>query len=430
MKNAFKEMLRYPSAIIGLATVLCLVALAVYAMIAIPYNEAISQWRGGEDVWYQNPKLAPPFWFNYFTQQKQPISFVINEKTGDLQKTTDAGNVTLTYAFEFSADAPPQELALYFATTFKEKQPFVSISLFRPDGIEIHIADFGVDAKQTYRFSQNENLGDNPIRDLFMDAGKPVKGVYKLVIKGQTFEEASDINAEFVLHGGVYGWAGTDHQRRDLMLPMLWGAPIALAFGLIASLGVSILTMIIAATGAWYGGWVDALIQRITEVNIILPFLSILVMIGTFYSSSIWTILGATVLLSIFGGGIKGYRSIFIQLKEATYIEAARAYGASSWRIIFVYMIPRMIPLLIPGLVSSVPSFVFLEATLAVLGLGDPILPTWGKIIHDAEINGALYKGYYYWIMEPAVLLMATGLGFAMLGFALDRIFNPRLRDL
>jgi peptide/nickel transport system permease protein len=211
---------------------------------------------------------------------------------------------------------------------------------------------------------------------------------------------------------------------------MLWGAPVALAFGLIASLGTSVLTMVIAALGAWYGGWVDELIQRITEVNLVLPFFSILIMVGTFYSRSTWTILGVTVLLSIFTGGIKAYRSIFMQVKESTYIEAARAYGTNSWRIIFVYMIPRMIPLLIPGLVSSVPAFVFLEATLAVLGLGDPVLPTWGRLIHDAESNGALYKGLYYWIMEPAVLLMVSGLGFAMLGFALDRIFNPKLRDL
>jgi peptide/nickel transport system permease protein len=89
-----------------------------------------------------------------------------------------------------------------------------------------------------------------------------------------------------------------------------------------------------------------------------------------------------------------------------------------------------MIPLLIPALVSAVPAFVFLEASLAVLGLGDPVLPTWGKIINDAYVNDALYKGQYYWIVEPAVFLMITGLGFAMLGFALDRIFNPRLRDL
>jgi peptide/nickel transport system permease protein len=162
----------------------------------------------------------------------------------------------------------------------------------------------------------------------------------------------------------------------------------------------------------------------------VLPFLSILIMVGTFYSRSIWVILGVTVLLSIFTAQIKSYRAIFMQVKESPYIEAARAYGASDRRIIFQYMIPRMIPLLIPGLVSAVPAYVFLEASLAVLGLGDPVLPTWGKVINDAEMNGALYKGYYYWIVEPAVLLMITGFGFAMLGFALDRVFNPRLRDI
>ena len=213
------------------------------------------------------------------------------------------------------------------------------------------------------------------------------------------------------------------------MLPLLWGTPVALAFGLIASVGTSILTMVIAAIGAWYAGWLDELIQRITEINLVLPFFAILIMIGTFYSRSIWVILGATILLSIFTGSIKAYRATFLQVKESMYIEAARAYGASGSRIIFVYLIPRMIPLLIPTLVQSIPAFVFLEASLAVIGLGDPVLPTWGKIIQDANSNGALYKGYYYWVLEPAVLLMITGLGFAVLGFALDRVFNPKLRD-
>jgi peptide/nickel transport system permease protein len=65
-----------------------------------------------------------------------------------------------------------------------------------------------------------------------------------------------------------------------------------------------------------------------------------------------------------------------------------------------------------------------------VLGLGDPVLPTWGKLIDDARANGALYNGLYYWILEPGALLMIAGLAFAMVGFALDRIFNPRLREV
>lgn len=441
-RNSFQKLLQYPSAIAGLFVVLVLVAVAIYTMITIPYSEAIRLWRGGEDVWYQNPRFAPPAWINYFSSKKHSESFTVNTMDGKISKTITPGNggtatIEMNYPFEYSYDDFPQEMLFYFTSTFKEKQPFVSIELLTPDDRTIRIANFAIGNEYTYRFSQDEKLlaklrAEDVIPALFSLPGEttPLKGKYQVHIIATTFEPNSDINMEFVFHGQVFGIAGTDHARRDLTLPLLWGVPVALAFGLIASVGTSILTMIIAAIGAWYAGWVDELIQRITEVNLVLPFLAILIMIGTFYSRSIWVILGATILLSIFTGAIKGYRAIFMQVKESMYIEAARAYGASSPRIIFLYLIPRMIPLLIPSLVQSIPAFVFLEASLAVIGLGDPVLPTWGKIIQDAQSNGALYKGYYYWVLEPAVLLMITGLGFAVLGFALDRIFNPRLRDV
>jgi peptide/nickel transport system permease protein len=444
LKKTLKEMLRYPSAIIGLTVVFLLIAAAIYVIIAIPYKTAIALWRGGEAVWYQNPRFAPPEWMNYFTKLKAPVSFVINDTTGGLEKVSTPGGdpetstTTLTYTFDFTADRFPQEMILYFRAEYVAKQPFVSISLLTPDERTIQIGSFGVSHDLTYRLSQDEKLKlrlgrQEPMIGMFSlldenGVAQPVRGTYKLVVEATNFEADADINAEFVFHGQVFGLAGTDHQRRDLMLPLQWGIPIALAFGLIAALGTSVLTMIIAAIGAWYGGWIDSAIQRITEVNMVLPFLSILIMVGTFYSRSLWVILSVTILLSIFTGSIKSYRAIFMQVKESSYIEAARAYGASNARIIYLYLIPRMIPMLIPGLVSSIPSFVFLEASLAVLGLGDPVLPTWGKIINEAWANGALYKGLYYWIVEPAVLLMITGLGFAMLGYSLDRIFNPRLR--
>ncbi|MGB9640240.1 MAG: ABC transporter permease [Anaerolineales bacterium] len=444
IKTSFKQILQYPSAIVGIFVILILVVVAIYTMITIPYQEAIRQWRGGEEVWYQNPKYAPPAWYNLFSKKKQPISFAVSSANGQMEKAVNhpgggVSTIDITYTFDYSYDDFPQELILYFKSSYETKQPFVSIQWITPDNRTIKVANFGVSHQLTYRFAQDEKLtrklnGQNPIIGLFRDPNQttpqPLKGKYQLVINGAAFEDNSDLDAEFVLHGKLFGLAGTDNKRRDLVLPLLWGTPIALAFGLLASLGTLVLTMIFAAIGTWYGGWVDALIQRITEINLVLPFLSILIMVGTFYSRSIWVILGATILLSIFTGSIKSYRAIFLQVKESGYIEAARAYGASNTRIIFNYLIPRMIPLLIPGLVSSIPSFVFLEASLAILGLGDPVLPTWGKIINDADVDGALYKGYYYWVLEPAVLLMMTGLGFAMLGYALDRVFNPRLREL
>jgi len=442
LKKSLQEILRYPSAIIGGVFILVLIGVAIYAVIAIPYQKAIDLWRGGEVVWYRNPKNVPPAWYNWFSIKKQPVSFFINSTQGNYKKvvvpgTNNTTQITLTYSFDYQYDGFPQEMSLYFTTKFASKQPYVTVNWLAPDGRNIRIDNLGVSRSQTFRFSQNQNLlaqmgGTNPMEGLFTytDPQKPVKGVYQVVVDGTTFEQGSDIDAEFVLYGKVYGIAGTDHMRRDLTVALLWGVPIALIFGLVASMGTSVLTLIIAAFGAWYQGWLDELIQRITGINLVLPFLSILIMIGTFYSRSIWTILGATIALSIFTGSILSYRAIFLQVRESMYIEAARAYGASDMRIIFQYLIPRMIPLLLPALVSAVPSFVFLEATLAVLGLGDPVLPTWGKIIDDAWVNGALYKGYYYWILEPAVLLMITGFAFALLGFALDRVFNPRLRGM
>ena len=442
LRSSLSKLFQYPSAVAGIFVVLALIVVAAYAMITIPYSEAIRLWRGGEEVWYQNPRFAAPAWINYFSNQKYSESFAVNTTDGQVTKTVTPGSegvstIDMSYEFDYSYDVYPQELILYLKAAYNEKQPFVSVELLTPDNRTIRIGNFSVGNEFTYRFSQDEKLRtklrtEEVIPALFSlpDSNQPLKGKYTLIIQGTTFEPDSDLSVEFVSHGQVFGWAGTDHARRDLVLPLLWGVPVALAFGLIASMGTSILTMIIAAIGAWYTGWVDELIQRITEVNLVLPFYALLIMIGTFYSRSIWVILGATIILSIFTGSIKAYRAIFIQVKESMYIEAAKAYGASSPRIIFLYLIPRMIPLLIPSLVQSVPAFVFLEASLAVIGLGDPVLPTWGKIIQDANSNGALYKGYYYWVLEPAMLLMITGLAFAFLGFALDRVFNPKLRDV
>jgi peptide/nickel transport system permease protein len=444
IRKAASDLLQYPSAVIGLVIIVILVIAAIVTLIALPYKEAIRLWRGGEDVWYNLPKNVPPAWTNIFRREKLPNTIILNSAEGDTTETTEttsSGNQKriLTYTFDYNYDTFPKALTLFMTGTYQEKPPFASLSWETPDGRTIRLTDLAVKGKTSYRFDQDEKLkrrlgGVPPNEGLFIDPNgdpdKPVKGTYKLIMDTVNFEPGSDVEGEFVMYGGVYGLAGTDHLRRDLMVALLWGIPVALAFGLLAALGTTVLTMLIAAVGVWYNGWVDDLIQRITEVNLVLPFLPILIMVATFYSRSIWLMLGVTILLSIFGGAIKFYRATFMQIKEGGYIEAARAYGASDIRMIWSYLLPRIVPMLIPQLVVLIPTYVFLEASLAVLGLGDPVLPTWGKVIQDAQSNGALYQGLYYWVLEPAVLLMITGLAFALLGFALDRIFNPRLREI
>jgi len=444
IKNTFKELLRYPSAIIGLVIIAFLLIGSIYAMVTIPYKQALVLWRGGEGIWYKSPKYAAPAWMNYFSREKLPLTITQSSADGTAPKTVTPGDTTtevlITFSFDYPYDDFPQDIAVFFTTTFSGKEPFINMSWITPDGREIRVANFAISESEAYYVSQDEKLqrrlsGLPPEKGLFVADPKegltpPVKGTYQLIVDATTFEADSDVDAEMVLYGKLHGVAGTDHLRRDLRIALLWGIPVSLAFGLLAALGTTALTMIIAAIGVWHGGWVDGTIQRITEVNMVLPFLPILIMVGTFYSHSIWVILGVVILLNVFGSAIKTYRAVFMQVKESSYIEAARAYGAGSSRIIFSYLVPRIIPLLIPQLVTLIPAFVFLEAGLAILGLGDPTLPTWGKIINDAQQNGALYKGLYYWVLEPAILLMISGLAFALLGFSLDRIFNPRLRGM
>jgi peptide/nickel transport system permease protein len=441
--SILKQARKYPSATIGIGIILALTIMSIYTVITIPYGEAITLWRGGEGIWEDNPKNASPQWMNLFNGNRLPETIVLNSADDPLVKTltevsADFKEAQIRLGFDFNYASLPSEMTLFLSSVFEEVQPHVQMTWRTPDGREIELDERGVEASERYSISQDRDISrklksDNVLQGLFgsmSDSQMIQPGRYELILDGLLFEEGSDLDAKLVVYGQVHGVAGTDHRRRDLSLPLMWGTPVALAFGLLAAVGSTLSTLVIAAFGVWFGRWTDAAIQRITEINLILPVLPILILIGTFYSRSIWVMLGMVILLGVFSLGIKVYRAIFLQVKESPYIEAAQTYGAGSVRIVFRYMIPKVLPVLVPGFVTLIPSFVFLEATLAILGLGDPVLPTWGKVLRDANANGALYLGHYYWVLEPAALLMLTGLAFSMVGFTLDRIFNPRLRGL
>jgi peptide/nickel transport system permease protein len=394
-----------------------------------------------EADWYKNPKLAAPVWFNWFRGVKLPETIDLTATSAgvkrDVVQTGNTSTITYTFDIPYNYDSFEDDFAIYFKSTYNSNPPFVNLTWITPDGRKINLSNLALKQQLTYRVSQDTRLTmrlAGKMANIGLFAGPtyksstPEKGTYQLQIQGATFEPNSDYTAEVIFYGKLAGWAGTDNLRRDIGLALLWGTPIALLFGLLAAVGTSMAELIIAGISTWFGGWVDMLIQRVTEINLVLPFLPILIMIGTFYSRSLFVILGCVIILGIFGPGIKTFRAVFMQVKESPYIEAARSYGASSGRIIFSYMIPRLIPMLIPQFITLIPTYVFLEASLAVLGLGDPTLPTWGKLIDDSYNAGALFQGWYYWVLEPSVLLMITGLAFSAVGYALDRVFNPRLR--
>ena len=442
LKDCFVRLKQYPSAMIGLAVIGLLVLMSIITVIVIPYGDAVDLWRGEDNLWIDTPRNARPTWVTWFSGTSLPKTQIIRSEEFDT-KVNPIGEgksgFEIPLTFEYTADEFPSELNLFLEASFERTGPHVQVTWETPDGRKIPLDSLSIKKKHRYAISADSRLsrrlgGSAPEQILLADPDKevrtPLHGRYTLRVHGILFEQKAEIKARLVIYGKVYGLAGTDHRRRDLMVALLWGTPVALVFGLLEAAGTSVTTLFIAAVGVWYVKWVDAVIQRVTEVNMVLPTLPILIMIGTLYSTSIWLMLGVVILLGIFSAGVKTYRAMLLPLMASPYIEAARSYGAGDFRIITRYMLPRVLPVLIPSFVTLIPSYVFLEASLAVLGLGDPLLPTWGKVLNDAQANGALWKGYFYWVLQPAALLTVTGLGFAMVGFALDRLFNPRLRQI
>jgi peptide/nickel transport system permease protein len=443
VQNTFHFLIRYPATVVGLAIILILCLISVFTVIAYPYKQTTKLWRGDNFAWIENPVYAQPVWVNWFRKDDLPESIILNSRDPDVIKTEktvskDMREVSLTYSFDYHSYSFPQEIILFFDANCKEKKPLLSLVWSTPDGRDLDLGSFSITNTQLDYLFLDEKL-KRKLNTQYVDQGlfgdpnaqEPValQGRYQLKITALIFEEEADVNAKFVLYGKVWGIAGTDGERRDVMVGLLWGTPIALTFGLLAALFTTITTLIISATGVWFGGWVDSLIQRLTEINMVLPLFPALLLVYTLYSKSFWVLLGVTVLLSVFGSGIKNYRSLFIQIKELPYFEVARAYGASDWRIIFRYLIPRIGAIIIPSLVIMVPSYVFLEAGLAVLGLYDPLTPpTWGQLVMDGLSHG-IQQGAMHLALEPAFLLLLTGYSFLLLGISLERVFEPRLRE-
>ena len=453
----FSELRRYPSAIIGLTIILLLVAGSIYAVTAYPYEQIGRLWSSERLVGRAYvPRLAQPVWMSIFKGEKMLSVLHLSDPDPNVSRSVEVldngwRDLEITYAFDYSYDDFPSEIILYFDPAFQEKRPFITLTWLTPDGREITTKSVSVESFTNFSWDENLNIkrmvSENPnwqawfnfgqinptpsfyvlFADPYMDSPKLVKGKYQLVVQTLLFDEGSNVDSELVLLGHVYGVAGTDYLRRDLIVPLLWGMPFALAIGLVGALLTTVLAMILAATGVWFGGWVDNLIQRLTEANMVLPVLAIGVLAYAIFGIDIWVILGVIVLLNVFGTPTKTFRSAFLQVMEAPYIEAARAYGASNTRMILRYLVPRIIPVLVPQLVTLIPSFVFLEATLGLFNIKSNY-PTWGRIIYQGLSRGALY-GSRFWVLEPLALLLVTGLAFAMLGVALERVLNPRLLD-
>jgi peptide/nickel transport system permease protein len=201
-----------------------------------------------------------------------------------------------------------------------------------------------------------------------------------------------------------------------------------LGIGLSVSVFGTIIGLIAGVVSGFYGGtWKDESIQRITDFMLLLPALPILILVSLVFRIDLWQLV---LWLTLFGwmGVAKISRAMALQIREEQYVEAARSIGAIDRWIILRHVAPQILTYAFAVIALSVPSVIFTEAVLSFLGLGDPGLVTWGRILYDAQLNGAAVSGYWWWVLTPGFFITLTALGFGLLGNALDKTLQPKMR--
>ncbi|MGH9910659.1 MAG: ABC transporter permease, partial [Nitrososphaerales archaeon] len=282
---------------------------------------------------------------------------------------------------------------------------------------------------QIYKFPIDES---QPQVTLFSDLQelKVLKGTYTITATFFLFDSKDNvISSELLLGGKVYGLLGTDELRRDLAVVIVWGTPIALFIGISVSSISVIIGLIYGIISGYKGRGTDEVMMRANDVVYALPALPILILLAVTVGKSIFLIVG---YLIIFGwvAIAKISRSMALQIKNLQYIEAAQLMGQSSTRIIFKHILPQLLPFAFAIIGISVPAAIITEAGLSFLGLGDPTMPTWGQLLHDANTFGAAARGLWWWIVPPGIMIAITGLAFVLIGTALDSIVNPKMKKM
>jgi len=219
---------------------------------------------------------------------------------------------------------------------------------------------------------------------------------------------------------------------RDIFYGVIWGTRTAFKVGLIVTLTSTIIGLLIGSVAGYFGGWLDEILMRITDVFLSIPYILAAIVVTAFLGMGLNKVM---ISLIMFGwmATARLIRGNILQVREEQYVLAARALGVNDYLVILKHVLPNTIFPVVIQATMRIGSLVITAAALSFLGLGAPVgYADWGSLLNFARnwLLGASGEAFKYWyaIVYPGVAMVLFVLAWNLVGDALRDVFDPRLR--
>ena len=231
-----------------------------------------------------------------------------------------------------------------------------------------------------------------------------------------------------VTYGDYFGILGTTDKGADAWSQLVYGSRVSLLIGTVATALSSTVGVIVGMVAGYFGGKIDEIMMRIVDFLLVIPGLPLMMVLAAFLGPTIGNII---LVISLLGwtGTSRLIRSQVMAEKNKSYVESARAIGASDTYIIFRHILPNVTPILFADITLGVVGAILSESGLAFLGLTDPSEPSWGRMLADAQSSGGFSNGAWWCVIFPGLMITTMSLAFTFVGHTLDQVLNPRLRE-
>ena len=223
-----------------------------------------------------------------------------------------------------------------------------------------------------------------------------------------------------------WGPLGTDHLRRSVWAQFVWGSRISLFVGLAATAVTIVLGSTVGVLAGFVGGRLDGALMRLTEWFLVIPFLPLAIVLASILGRSIWNIIFVIGITS-WPSTARLVRAQVLTVKQRLFVDRSRSLGASNSYIVRRHILPNVSGLILANATLAVPISILTETTLSFLGLGDPRRASWGKMLNDAFVEGALNQRAWWFFLPPGLGILFVVLAFTLIGQTLEEMADPRL---